>query len=914
VLLGRNREREALDALLADARDGRSGVLAVVGEAGIGKTALLEYVQSRADGMRVLQARGIESEAQVPFGGLLELLRPALGMLDTIPQPQADALGGALALRPPTAQDRFAVGAATLSLLAAHAEDAPVLVLVDDAHWLDVSSAEALLFAVRRLLADPIACVLTARDDEPSLLDGAGLPSLHVEGLDKTSAAELVQSAAPTTVSADIAERLYRSTAGNPLALLELAPDAAQLAGAPASAPVPVSTSIAQSFLRRSAALPDAARKLLVVAAANAGGDLDVLKHAVTPLGLDIGELGSAEQAGLVRVADGMVTFRHPLARSAIYGDASPEERRGAHRALADALPDRDVDRRAWHLSAAAVGPDDSASAALEQAGARAYARSAYAVAADAFERSARLAPEEERRAVLLYAAADAAWLAGDGPRAIALLDDARGISTDTRLTWRIDYLRAHVGMRSEPVMQSYELLTEGALSVADEDPALAVAMLAEAADACFYGGDATRLVETALRATAIDAGDDERAAFFTAMVQGTAGFLAGSTDDTAAFFRLAEEIFEGSDELQRDPLLLGWAAMPHLWLREADAGRPLLDRAIEAARARTSLGLLPRLLQHIALHEVSTGRTAAAEADFHEAVRHARETGQRTELAASLAGLARTEARLGKADECIAHAGEARGLCAELGIGTQELWALAALGELELARGETLAAVGYFEEQQLLLERLGVADVDLWPAPDLVDAYLRLGRRDDALAILEPYERKAREKNQPWALARLYRSRGLLAEPDELDACFEEALLLHEPTSDLFELARTRLAYGARLRRSRQRVRAREELRAAIELFDQIGAEPWAEQASAELAATGETARRRDASTLDALTPQELQIGLLLAEGRTTREAAATLFLSPKTVEYHLRHIYRKLDINSRDALSAALAARESV
>jgi DNA-binding CsgD family transcriptional regulator len=486
-------------------------------------------------------------------------------------------------------------------------------------------------------------------------------------------------------------------------------------------------------------------------------------------------------------------------------------------------------------------------------------------------------------------------------------------VSTDTRLTLRIDYLRAHVGMRSEPVMQSYDLLTAGALSVAGEDPALAVAMLAEAADACFYAGDAARLAETAERAAAIDAGADERAAFFTAILQGMAGILAGGAEDSTAHLHQASAIFEASEEMQRDPLMLGWAATPHLWLREADGARTLIDRAVEASRAQTALGMLPRLLLHIALHEMSTGRTSAAEADFHEAVVHARETGQRTELVAALAGLARVEARLGKADECIAYATEAREIGSQLGVGTHQLWALAALGELELARGMTDAAVAYFEEQQALLERLGIADVDLWPAPDLVEGYLRLGRGDDAVAILGPFERGAREKDRPWALARLHRARGLLAPDDELDACFEEALVLHEPTNDLFEIARTRLAYGARLRRTRQRVRAREELRAATELFDQIGAEPWVAQASAELAATGVTARRRNASTLDALTPQELQIGLLLAEGRTTREAAATLFLSPKTVEYHLRHIYRKLDINSRDALSVKLASGES-
>ena len=912
MLLGRNRETAVLDALIGRAREGESAVLAITGEPGIGKTALLEHAASRASGMRLLRARGIESEANVPFGGLLELLRPALGALDAIPTPQSDALAGALALRPPAARHRFAVGAATLSLLAAYAEDEPVLVLLDDVHWLDGSSAQALLFAVRRLVADPIAVILTVRDDESSVLDGADLPTLHLEGLDEGSAAELVGREGGR-FSAEMAERLYRSTAGNPLALVELAADAVRLAELPWSGPVPVSTSIARAFTRQSSALPESTRRLLVLAAANEGGGLDVLLNAARALELPADELSAAERTGLVRAEGSTLEFRHPLARSAVYGDAAPAERRAAHRALAGALPDRDVDRRAWHLSAAATGLDDNASSALEQAGVRAQARSAYAVAAAAFERSARLATTDDRRALLLYNAADAAWLAGVGNRAIELLTEARVGSTDERLILRIDHLRAHVGMRSEPVMQSYELLLAGASSVAADDPALAVAMLAEAGDACFYAGDADRLLETAERAAAIDAGADERSAFFALMLRGMAGILAGHAEDNAAHFERAVEIFEASEEMQHDPLLLGWAALPHLWLREADAGRALLDRAIEAARSRTALGMLPRLLLHVALHEMSTGKTAAAEADFHEAIRHARETGQRSELAASLAGLARVEARLGRADECVAHANEARKLCAELGLGTHTLWAIAARGELELGRGDATAAVEYFEEQQAVLEQLGVADVDLWPAPDLVDAYLRLGRRDDALAILDPYAARAREKNRPWALARLHRSRGLLAEPAEIDECFEEALRLHAPTNDLFEIGRTRLAYGARLRRARQRVRARVELRHAIELFDQIGAESWADQAGVELAATGETARRRDSSTLDALTPQELQIGLLLAEGRTTREAAAALFLSPKTVEYHLRHIYRKLEINSRDALSAALSAAET-
>jgi hypothetical protein len=390
MLLGRERERQALERVLADAREGRSAVLALAGEAGIGKSALLDAAAADAGGMRLLRARGIESEMHVPFAGLLELLRPALGSVGRIPRPQASALEGALALRPGDAQDRFAVGAATLSLLAAHADEAPLLVLVDDVHWLDVSSAEALLFAVRRLVADPIGVVLAARAEEPSLLDGSGLPLLEVEGLDRESSGELLG-----TVPPDVANRLYGATAGNPLALLELAPEADEIAALPLDAPVPVSATIARSFLRRSAALSGRARRGLLLASASDNGDLTVLARA----GLRVDDLAEAESVGLVRLAGGRLEFRHPLARSAVYGEAAPEARRAAHRALADALPDRDVDRRAWHLASAAAGPDDAASAALEQAAQRARARSAYSVSA---RPSARASCSTRRRCSLL--------------------------------------------------------------------------------------------------------------------------------------------------------------------------------------------------------------------------------------------------------------------------------------------------------------------------------------------------------------------------------------------------------------------------------------------------------------------------------------------------------------------------------
>ena len=483
MLLGREVECQALDLLLANARDGQSGVVALVGEPGIGKTALLDYARSRAGGMSVLSARGIESETEVPFGGLLELLRPALVALDRVPEPQAAALAGALALRPAHAQDRFAIGAATLSLLATHADAAPLLVLVDDAHWLDGATAEALLFAIRRLVADPIAVVLTVRDEEPSLLDGADLALLRVEGLDPLSSAALLERESPEAVSSELAERLYHSTAGNPLALLALVPETSQLEAAPPGEPVPVSTSIAHAFLRRFDTLSPATRSLLVLAAANEGGELTVLEHGAVQLELDPARLIDAEGAGLVRIAHGFIEFHHPLARSAVYGAATPEERRAVHRALADALPDRDVDRRAWHLASAAVGTNEAASSALQQAGERAHARSAYSVAATAFERAAHLAPLEltagpsslcRRRRRLARRAAR------PGDDCSRRPEEA---GPGSRL--RIEHLRGRIAMRRGPVMQSHALLVAAAEMVAESDPALAVEMLAEAVEAC---------------------------------------------------------------------------------------------------------------------------------------------------------------------------------------------------------------------------------------------------------------------------------------------------------------------------------------------------------------------------------------------------------------------------------------------
>ena len=901
MLLGRADERREIEQALARARSGASAVLALSGEPGIGKTALLGYAAEQRAGMRLLQARGIESEAQVPFGSLLELIRPALVLLDKIPVPQVAALEAALALRPAAAQDRFAVGAATLSLLAAYAEQAPVAVLVDDAQWLDGPSAAALLFTFRRLLADPIAVLIAVREGESSLLDGADLPILRVSGLSLDEAALLAPG-----LSHDAVRRLHQATAGNPLALRELAADAGDqdLMLAPEGTPVMVSARISRAFLLRASLLDPQARQALVLAAISGTGDLATLERAAIRLGTDLSGLGPAEQAGLVTLGAGTVEFRHPLARSAVYADAPASQRRAAHRAMAAVLPDRDADRRAWHLAAAAVGPDEKASVALARSAARSRDRSAYATAAAAFERAGRLAADGDRRARLLWQAAEAGWLAGLTDRAVVLLDEARALAGDARTLIEVDRLAGHIATLRGPVMNGHAILTAAA---AQADPESAVAMLAEAASACLYAGNPAEMLAVAEKARAgLSAGSSVRARFLAAMALGMARIFGGDAAAGTAAVHQAVTLAENSDELRDDPLLLPWLALAPLFLRQSGAGRSLLGLALQTARSRAAVGVLPSALNLIARDRATTDRWAVAESTYQEAIDLARESGQQTEVAFGLAGLAWLHARRGREEEGRAAAAEALSLCRGTGMRLHEIWATAALGELELGLGDAARAVVLFEHHQQLLDDLVITDPDLSPAAELVEGYLTIGRHDDAQRAATRFSAAAEAKGQPWSHARALRATGMLADEDSFAAAFERAISLHGQTPDAFEAARTRLAFGQRLRRSRNKMLAREQLRTAVDDFDRLGARPWADRARAELAATGETHRRRDdAASIDDLTPQELQVALLLTSGRTTRETAAALFLSPKTVEYHLRHVYQRLGIHSREELA---------
>lgn len=910
MLVGRQTERQAIDRLVAAARLGASGALALRGEAGVGKTSLLEDAAARLGEMRVLRATGVESEREIPFGMLLQLLRPALGVIQGIPPVQADALSAALAMpttRTAPARDRFTVGAGVLSLLCRYAEDGPVAVVVDDVNAADAPSVDALVFAARRLAADPIVVLLGLRSPEGDAV-AAGLPSIALGGLDVAAARELLPRDAATD---DQVRMLHRATGGNPLALLELGTaDADVVESVETGLPLRVPRAVADAFARRLDGLDPAGRTALL-AAAVCGGDLVLVTHACTVLGVDAADLDEAEGRGLIAVRGGRVEFRHPLLRAAVYSGGTTAERQRAHQAAADATPAADADRRAWHLAEATWHPDAGVARLLADAGDRAVARGAHAVASVAFERSAQLTPDPARRGERLLRAADTAWNAGGGARALELLDrwtheTAEAPATPDRKEVEV---RASIAARSGSLRDALELL----LLAADDAPSPddeAVA-LADAVHATFYLGDARTASELADRLAAVwPSVADERARALGLMATGMARTLAGRGG--ADEIRAAVPLLESTPELSLDPRRLSWLLLAPLFLRDATSGARLRT-LVDEVRGAAGVGALPAVLFHIAVDQSTTGATwPRAEANFAEAIHLAAETGQHTELAMSLAGLARLDARAGRAEACRSNAARARELCAARDIHVGEVWVGHAVGDLELSLGRAEAAAERFIELAALLERLGLDDADLSPAPELADALTRLGRRDDAREVAAACRDLAAAKGQPWALARSDRASGMVADEGEMDAWFSASLDRHAQTLDRFETARTRLAYGERLRRAGRRVDARSQLHVALDDFAALGAAIWRDRAAAELRATGEHVRATTVDAVAELTPQELQVSIMLADGRTTREAAAALFLSPKTVEYHLRKVYTKLGIASRAELAELLTGIE--
>jgi DNA-binding CsgD family transcriptional regulator len=906
MLVGRGSECSRIDQLLADARHSQAGTLVLRGEAGIGKTALLAYAEERAAGMTVLHARGIESEAELAFSGLLEIARPILGALPSIPKPQAAALCGALALAPAAAGDRFTIGAATLSLLAAASEQTPLLVLVDDAHWLDGPSADALRFAARRLEADAVALVLAVREDAGRELDTAGLAELRLGGLSLEDSTWLLAQH-NAGVSPRVAEALYAATAGNPLALLELprALSREQLAGSePIEEPVRAGARLEQAFVRRAADLPPASQRALLVAAAGTSESLQPVLDALPAVEAAAADLEAAEQAGLLRIESGDVRFRHPLVRSSVYHAAAPSEQRAAHLALAESLfASGELERRAWHLAEATLTPDETIAAELEQVAAGARERSGYAAAASAWERSARLTPDRARRASRLYAAAEAAWEAGYAAQADRLLDAALPDCHDPRVRADIQHLRGRILLRGGAPLEAHQLLVREAEAMLGEDAEKAAFMLAEAAEARIYAGDFVEASETAARASALAPSDSAAGAYRDGVLGAALVNTSRADEGRSLLLRFADAI-ESDGELRSDPFMVCMALNGPAWRDELPEALEAAEQAVEAIRRQSAIGDLGYALLYLACFQAATGNWSEGYATALEAVRVTRETSQTSDLVFSLWLAAITDGGRGRVDDAMRAIQEAREIAASSG--SLEEWPAFALGFLYLSNGDPAEATGTLEPA-VRLEMTHAQQCPVMAPFDLVEAYLRSGKADRAAAALERIE--AGYASRSWELAGILRCHGLL---DPESVCFvalEEASRRFAVLSMPFERARTDLYLGERLRRAGKPRDARAPLHDALEIFDGLVAEPWAERARRELRATGETVRRPDPGPSEQLTPQELQIALVIARGRTNREAGAELFLSPKTIEAHLSRVYRKLGITSRTQLVRLLS-----
>jgi DNA-binding CsgD family transcriptional regulator len=911
VLIGRESEQARIEALLRRARDGHGGGLVVRGEPGIGKTALLGYAEAQAAGMRVLRARGVEAEAELAFAGLHELLRPLLPLLDQLPPPQAAALAGALGLGPPI-DARLLIAAGTLTLIATAADERPMLLLVDDAHWLDAESADALVFVARRLEADPVLLLLAAREGDTRAFESPAVDELVLRGLAREDAVRLL---CDQGMPAGVVEDLHRAAAGNPLALLELPTvlTERQRAGVePLDDLLPVPDAVQAAFLRQIDALPADTGRALTVAAAEPSAELRAIGRACAGLGIAITALEGAEERGLLALEGGRVAFRHPLVRAAAYHRGARAELRAVHRALADAArADAEDDRRAWHLAAAALGPDEEVAAALERVAEESIRRSGYASAVAAYDRAASLTPEP--RAQRLYRATEARlWVVSAAADALARAERALALTVDDDLRFKIQFLRAAVRHNRDPA-SARPLMLEEVARLEPRDPARAALLATHVARMSLVVGHSERALAEALRARAIA----ERAGGIDAFLVLTlaAALLAnGRVREAAPLMSAAEALLDEvetrfANDVANEMGDFAFRAQLPLQVLLA-TGRPervsrCLDAAAAWARNRTALAVYSWTGSFGGRVDFLAGRWASARPRLVEAVQLGRETGLLWQVWSASMTLAELAAARGAADECREHEADAAAAAAAWG-------AMTFLGDLgrgasallSLGQKQYDAAARNYERDVLP----AAGPLKLYPqVADAIEALVRAGRPADAAPLAAAFAEQAADAGWAWALARAGHLRALLAPSADL---FEEALHWHEEATQPFPGARTQLAYGAWLRRTKRRIDARDPLGAALDTFEQLGAEPWADQARAELRATGERVRVRTGIRTDELTAQELEIALTVARGATNKEAAAQLFLSPKTIEKRLGSVYTKLGLRSRTELAAALAS----
>jgi DNA-binding CsgD family transcriptional regulator len=894
VLLGRESECATIDGLLDAARASRSGVLVLRGDAGIGKTALLERAVARAGGMRVLAGAGVEAESELAFAGLHQLLWPILDLADELPDVQAGALRSAFGLSADRVEDRFLVSVAVLSLLTAAADAQPLLCVIDDAHWLDGASADALVFVARRLQADPIAVLIGAREADARHFEAPGLPELPLAGLRGAEAAALLDGALPAVVR----EELVGVTGGNPLALLEL-PAALtddELAGrAPLRLGLPLNERIEQAFMARVAPLADDARRLLLLAAADDSGEVGTLLRAAEGVGVEPDALDAVERAGLLSADGARVRFRHPLLRSAVYRAAGFAERRAAHQALAASLgDDADADRRAWHRAAAATPPDDDAAEALARTADRAASRGGHTAAARAMERAAELDSDSQRRARRLVAAAGSSALAGRVGHAVALLDRAEPDLRDPMARGMAMRVRGMASMAIGRPADAYALLADAARAVLPADRPAGLGLLMRACMAAAVSGDPGAIHGMLAELDTEPRTDAER--FPSLLMNGISRLIAGDAATGVASIEQALALADDVEVVEQVQQAGGGAIFVGDWVR----ARRYFDRAIVLARDHGAIALLPETLGLRALIALWERRLVDAAADADEAVRLADDIGAGNARALPVAVLAWLAGLRGDEEACRRHADEVLALALERGLALPAGLATWALAQLDLATGRWDEALVRLTAVEEVRPGFGHPFLPVLSSWDRLEAAVHAGHPDAAERALARFAPWAQVAGAAWAVPVLADCRALAAPADAADAHFEAAIESVDRASPL-DRARIHLHYGEHLRRDRRRIDARVHLRAAFDGFEWLGATPWAERALRELRATGERARKRHLSPLAELTAQELQVARLVGEGATNKAVASQLFVSPKTVEYHLRKVFAKLGISSR-------------
>ncbi|HTU07425.1 MAG TPA: AAA family ATPase [Trebonia sp.] len=903
-LYGRRTERRVLDELLDGARAGRSSVLVVRGEAGVGKTALLDEAVGSVPDMQVARAAGVESEMELPFAALHQLCGPMLDRLERLPDPQRDALSTAFGLAAGPPPDRFLVGLAVLSLLSEVAGERPLVCVVDNAQWLDRASAQALGFSARRLRAESVLMLFAAREPGPDL---AGLPELLIEGLREDDAKELLVSVVRWPLDARVRDQIVAETQGNPLALLELPRglSPAQLAGGFALPDVlPVPDRIEQNFLRRAEELPAQTRRLLVLAAADPAGDPALVRRAAGRLGIAPQAESPASDAGLLDIGI-RVRFRHPLVRSAAYRAASPSDRQRAHAALAEATdPQIDPDRRAWHRAQATVGPDEGVAEELERAAGRAQARGGLAAAAAFLERAAALTPDPVQQAGRALAAAQAKIQAGAFDAALSLLGMAEAVPLDALQRARVDLLHAQLAFVANRGSDAPPLLLRAAKRLERIDAGLARATYLDAINAAMFAGhlagpgagvlDVAREARAAPPAPAPPRAPD-------LLLDGLAANFCEGYATGLPILRRALNSF-GRDTSPDEELRWLWLACVaalHLW--DDERWDVLSRRHVELARQSGALSELPLALSSRVYMLLFSGELTTA-ASLVEEVQAAKEaTGSNLAPYGAL-GLAALRGHEDEASALIEATGKEVAQRGE-GIGaTLTQWAAAVLHNGLGRHEQALAAAERGSEYPA---ELGLA---AWSLAELIEAAARTGHRERAAAALEQLSETTSTAGTDWALGVQARSLALLSDGEAAGRSYREAIERLGRARVRADLARAHLVHGEWLRREKRVTDAREQLRTAHQMLTAMGMEAFAERARRELLATGETVRKSSAVLAAELTPQEAQIAWRARDGRTNAEIGAELFLSPRTVEWHLRKVFTKLGITSRAQLRQAL------